>query len=154
MLTENPPINVLMIAPPGMMRDSLCSLLSSIPAVSIVGFLSFEDQIPQSLVALYPDIVLMDCTGKAHNLETIRRIKVWNPDQYCLVIAGNSHEARLAYLYGADEVLTHGYTGFQFKAALRKYGYIYPQPPNQRDGGEKISGATHIGSALHLPRKR
>jgi DNA-binding NarL/FixJ family response regulator len=119
MLTEKPPTKVLIIAVPGMIRDSLCSLLSSLSDVRIGGVLSFADLSPQILDDCFPKIILMDCTGKAQQLESIREIKSGYPNHYCLVIVENSHKAWLAYHYGANDVLMRGCTGYEFKAAFQ-----------------------------------
>jgi DNA-binding NarL/FixJ family response regulator len=119
MLTENRPIKVLIIAMPGMIRDSLYSLVSSLPDIRIGGVLSFADHLPQDLDNFRPEIILMDCTGKTHHLESIREKKSGYPNHYCLVIVENSHKAWLAYHYGADDVLMRGCTGYEFKAAFQ-----------------------------------
>lgn len=119
MLTDNLPIKVLIFAATGMLRDSLCSLLASLPDVRIGGVFSFTDHLPQDLDKFRPEIILMDCTGKTHHLEFVREIKSGNPNHYCLVIVENSQKARLAYSYGADDVLMRGCTGFEFKAAFQ-----------------------------------
>lgn len=119
MLTD-PPTKILIVSPPGMMCDSLCNVLSGLPNIRILAVLPFTDLFIQEIIRHRPDVVLIDCSGEVQDFEPIRQLKNRAPYQSCIAIAENVNKARQAYLYGVDDVLLRGCTGFEFRVAIQK----------------------------------
>ena len=119
MLTD-PPTKILIVSPPGMMCDSLCNVLSGLPNIRIVAVFPLTDQLTQEIMHHRPDVVLIDCSGEVQDFELIRDLKNRLPYQSCIAITENANKARQAFLYGVDDVLLRGCTGYEFRVAIQK----------------------------------
>jgi hypothetical protein len=109
------PTRVLIYAAPGLVRDSLCSLIASFSFTSIVGVLPLctcvLDEPSDS-----PDLVLLDTFNEAQNLALVLHLRQKFPLSRLVVIIDTLSQKQLAYLYGADDVLMRGSAGQEFKA--------------------------------------
>lgn len=118
MMLNSRQTNVLIYAAPGLMRDSLCSLLSSFPGTQIAGIASSEDDLLKEVRHLHPDIILIDYPAPPPDFEALHAIKTIDPHHRCVVIIDQIHRKERAYQAGADHVLIRGYSGQEFRAVI------------------------------------
>jgi DNA-binding NarL/FixJ family response regulator len=108
----NKPTSVLVVAPPGRIRDALCVLIrASIPfndAKQVVYIRAVDDGAMglQALAACPPDLVVLDASlpdGQAW--EILQQRQASYPHIPCMVVVQYHHQKRRAWDAGADGVL-------------------------------------------------
>jgi DNA-binding NarL/FixJ family response regulator len=112
--------SILIAARSGRMRDSLCSLLSILPDIHVVGCADNSRSAQQLTTALRPTLILMDANLPGEDTSTILQwIKKHDCPPCCLVLVDTQEQYRDATAAGADVALLKGYATRELFAAIR-----------------------------------
>ena len=102
--------SVLIVAPPGRLRDGLRVLLRAVPQI---GHTVQADDALAVLRAVEhsPALVLLDADLPGEEAWTVlRQIKAQWPQTRCIVLVNNGQQSQIAHVHGADTVLAKGFT--------------------------------------------
>ena len=96
-------------APPGLMRNSLQSLLRAIPQVSVIALTDTLENVPQLLNAQRVDFLLLDADLAEHNVAGLARSVHETGDTGCLVLASSQTQERALLAQGAPHVVIRNF---------------------------------------------
>jgi DNA-binding NarL/FixJ family response regulator len=113
-------INTLIFAEPGLLCDSILSILGSFPFINVVGTVSVNCRGLDAIKQFCPNLVLLDCSTNNGPMELIRAIHNGKADIKCLAIADTFQTSRLAFENGANAALIKGFTSQDLQLALRR----------------------------------
>jgi len=115
--------SVLIVAPPGRLRDALQVMVRAVPQI---GYTVQTDDAPAVLSAAehYPALVLLDTDLPGHEAWTVlQQIKARWPQTRCIVLVNNGQQSQIANAHGADAVLVKGFMGVTLKETVAKLLY-------------------------------
>jgi DNA-binding NarL/FixJ family response regulator len=121
------PVTVLIIAPPGRLRDSLRVLLRSANVTWILEADTFQAGL-SALAQAQPTLVVLDPGGPMGDVARMLRQLKQNGHRRCLVWARNAEQERQARQAGADETLAPGLSTAALRAILDKAVESKPGP--------------------------
>lgn len=110
---------VLVIAPPGRLRDSLRVLLRSADVAHILEADTFQAGL-SALAQAQPALVVLDPGGPLDDVAHLLRQLKHNDHRRCLVWAHTAEQERQAREAGADETLAPGLSTAALRAILDK----------------------------------
>jgi DNA-binding NarL/FixJ family response regulator len=121
-------ISTILLGEPGLMRDSICTLLNAIPNVHInlVVDLSKENQDLANNLTI--NCVIFDCSGNIPDFNTLVMIKKFKKDYpqiHCLVITASLKHNAIYLSAGADMALVRGFSLNDLRQAL-EYLFVVP----------------------------
>jgi len=109
-MVPNGLLSVLIIAQPGLLRDSILTIIKTLNFVKAIGALSIDNRLVSGIDHYHPDIVLMDCSTNQYPLKSVPEIKGRNLGCTIIAIVENPNHIKPAIQFGVDEVLVSGYT--------------------------------------------
>jgi len=112
--------SVLIVAPPGRLRDALQVLVRAVPQIGHT--VQANDALAVlSAAELSPALVLLDADLPGNEAWTVlRQIKAQWPQTRCIVLANNGQQSQIANVHGADAVLAKGFTVTTLTAIVAK----------------------------------
>jgi hypothetical protein len=131
------PVRVLIYAAPGLVRDSLCSLIASFSFAQVAGVLSLGSDLPEGDNAHPPDVVLLDTFTNPDNFDLVLKTRQLYPHSSLVVMIETLAQKQLAYDTGADEVLLRGCAGQEFKAVFQAFVHR-PRPQAGRSASQPV----------------
>jgi DNA-binding NarL/FixJ family response regulator len=118
MFTPAEQVVVLLVSQPGIMHNTLCSILRSLPNALVAetsGALSAYDYLESGPA----DAVIIDANiPLAERLALLTRVKAQFPDTHCLVLTMTARNHRLLGCAGADRVLLQNCSTADIEAAV------------------------------------
>ena len=119
----NGTLSVLICAGPGLLRESLATILASFPFVEIV-----ESEVEEinPFIQIYhsrPDIVFVDCSSLPQCFDLIRTIEDWQPRVNCIAITETIQCSKLALDNGAEAALIKGFNNNDLYQTIRRVVY-------------------------------
>lgn len=111
----------LIVARPGPLRNSLQTLIASLPQIHILAESRDVAALLQLGAQLPPDLVLMEAALPGNEVcAAVREIKAKWVDTRTVVLVENADQQRDAEAAGADAVLYQGYPAGRFIALVEK----------------------------------
>jgi DNA-binding NarL/FixJ family response regulator len=101
---------ILILSDPGKLRDSIFTILASMPNVMLVDSPSADRYSLNIIKQLQPDIILIDSDIYRNFTDLIRDIKIADDGIRCVVISEKINTSKLTLKDGADYVLLKGFT--------------------------------------------
>ncbi len=112
-------LNVLLIAQPGLLRNSLRAFLGGISEIKVVAQMDHLQASLEILGEIHPDVIVMDVDVKDPSMGSlIRQMRGEYPALNCIVLADNSEQQRQALNCGASHALVKGMLGAQLREAI------------------------------------
>ena len=110
---------VLILAQPGVLRNSLVSFLNAMPEVRLVQCSSSLREASEFLAGQDINVVLIDMQGAGWDLSDIlSKFRQTNSHMNCIVIASNPRSQEAVSRWGAYRVLQHGLLGQDLREAI------------------------------------
>jgi DNA-binding NarL/FixJ family response regulator len=110
---------VLVVAKPGPLRDSLVTLLQSLPQVSTVEQTHSAAAALRMVEAKPPSLVLVDSNLPGEEAWTVlNQLKTWRPAVRCVVLSETVQHCRQAEAAGANQALLSGIPAPKLSVAL------------------------------------
>ena len=109
-MTSGQPIQIIVVAPDGVLRTSIVSLLRAIPAVCIVAQTSQTTMLADMVCALCADVLMLDadlCGASAEAL--VRQLCERRPALNIIVCSDNLRQLEQLRVAGAHHVLLKGF---------------------------------------------
>jgi DNA-binding NarL/FixJ family response regulator len=107
---DKKPKMALIVAKPGPLRNSLFSLMTTLPQVNLVAECRDMASLLQMGSQIQPDLVLMESSQPGNHLQqTIRTIKREWPATRTMILVDDVCQQQEAQQAGADEVLFKGF---------------------------------------------
>jgi DNA-binding NarL/FixJ family response regulator len=115
--------SVLIVAPPGRLRDALQVMVRAVPQIGHT--VQANDALAVLRAAEHsPALVLLDADLPGDEAWTVLpQIKARWPQTRCIVLANNGQQRQMANAHGADAVLSRGFTVTTLTAAVAS---LYP----------------------------
>jgi DNA-binding NarL/FixJ family response regulator len=137
------PIRILIAEDQPFIADALESLLSRQPGMAVIGATGLLLDAPASVLALQPDVVLLEFRPSDESTETVRTIQAESDAKVIFLTYAETENITLAAIeYGASAVLSMSTAAEEVVRAVRMVA----------EGGTLIAPAT-IASALKSRRK-
>jgi DNA-binding NarL/FixJ family response regulator len=110
---------VVCVSEPGTMQEALCSMLSALPRISIVGHASGGLSALQALSRCAADVVVIDANIPVEEmLALVQSINALRPRVACIVLTAARSQQRLAMDRGASAALLRSSPSQQIFDAL------------------------------------
>ena len=115
--------SVLIVAPPGRLRDALRVMVRAVPQIGHT--VQANDALAVLSAAEHsPALILLDADLPGDEAWTVLpQIKARWPQTRCIVLANNGQQRQMANAHGADAVLARGFTVTTLTAAVAS---LYP----------------------------
>ncbi len=118
---KDAPRSVLILAPPGRLRDSLGALLNSVTQIQQVNSADDGDEALVLFNGFSPNLVIIDANLTPDRLpDTLAYIKTCWPRARYVILADDVRQQQTAMAAGADSVLLKGYSTIQLFAAIER----------------------------------
>jgi len=119
-MVEEKPIKTLICIVPGLMRDSICTLLASFSEVICIGASLEPHAFLHEVDQYQPDVILFEYASNYHNLELICNLENTTVDIKCVVLADNFSQTMPKMKEGVEYLLKRGFTGRDLKAIIQE----------------------------------
>jgi DNA-binding NarL/FixJ family response regulator len=117
--TETAPITVIVVARPGLMRDSLVSFLEAIPEVDAVQVTEHPFALLDQVHRDAPNTIIVDANlGQGQVVALLRRLRVADAKTRCIVLSDHVWQHDPFLSAGADAVLVKGFLGEPLRRAV------------------------------------
>jgi DNA-binding NarL/FixJ family response regulator len=112
-------ISTLVVAKPGLMRNSLLAFLRGIPGVDIVALVDNTTKALQMVRTLHPAVLLVD-TNLAEDgaLGMVQQLKIELPGLRSIVLSESVQQQRQSLLAGASQALVKGFLDDRLREAV------------------------------------
>jgi len=121
MRSQDTTTQTLIIGRPGLMRDGLKTLLSTIRSISAVTVASDWAAVQNGLEYLNIDLFVVDCNGlQDDDAQLVRQVRTACPNAGCIAIVKDINREDIARSAGADEVFCQGFETEQLLGAVRR----------------------------------
>lgn len=112
-------IAVLISAEPGLLRDSIYTILQSISNLTVVGVVAGERESLDALDQFHPEVVLVECSPNAQWWLGLCAICASTMHIKCIAITDTIKTSQLAHENGADGALIKGFSSQDLQQTLR-----------------------------------
>jgi DNA-binding NarL/FixJ family response regulator len=120
--------NVLVVAKPGRMRNSLQTLLQIMPRLKVADLASDKSSAMQILTRYNPALVILDVNlPDCQTWVLLAQIQQTRPQTRCLLFVDSIEQRRAAKLAGADAVLLKGFGTGELFTTIEQLLALYNQ---------------------------
>jgi len=118
-------VSALVVAKPGLMRNSLLAFLRATPGVDIVALVDNSKAAIQLARALRPAVLLVD-TNLAENgvLGMLRQLRIEQPALRSIVLSESIAEQQQSIQAGADQALVKGFLDERLREAVLAESHV------------------------------
>jgi DNA-binding NarL/FixJ family response regulator len=114
-------IPVLLSAEPGLLRDSINTILESFRFISIVGATTDAHDCLDLVQQYHPKILLLVCSlNERRWVEILPEVQNLFPEIKCVAITDTFTTSRLAQELGADEIIFAGFTSLDLQIMFKR----------------------------------
>jgi DNA-binding NarL/FixJ family response regulator len=118
-MSRNRQVSTLVVAKPGLMRNSLLAFLRATPGVDVVALVDSTTAALLLARNLFPDVVLVDTNLSEDGvLSMVRQLQLERPHLRSIVLAESVHQQQQALLAGASQALVKGFLGERLRDAV------------------------------------
>jgi DNA-binding NarL/FixJ family response regulator len=118
-MARGKPISTMVVAKPGLMRNSLLAFLRGIPGVDVVALVDNTTTALQMVRTLQPTVLLVD-TNLAEDgvLGMVKQLKIELPGLRSIVLSESVQQQRQSLLAGASHALVKGFLDDRLREAV------------------------------------